>query len=533
MRSTCFLTDEWIESANKLFASLTIDPVSATWLELELLRPPDGVVPRLVVEADLGSGGLRLSPAGADAGEDADVLVRLPYEAAAALLLGSGEERAQVFESEEVELEGDFTRVFFLDGVLQRDRGGVLAELRRGSSGIRAGLGARDWARAPATPVDAGTERAAVDAAERALPRTMRELRAEVGSSTPGAQLYVSHQSEPVASVGLGWCRPGVPFTHDAPTLWYCCAKPLSSLALGQLWERGLLDPWRPLAAYLPGFAGPGRDEITLYHVLTHTGPVPTGNDPLHGCLAAPMDARRRRVHAMRIPEGSAPERRVNYVQWWAWLLIADLIEALDGRGYTRYLEEEVLGPCGLSDTRVQLSGAEYRRLRDRLPLIWVSDGDGGMQPAAWFSTEHSATRCIPGINTRGTMADLGRFFEVLLAGGQAPGGRVAAPTTVAAITGRHRTTLRDAFGNADWGLGFRLESRHYGDTYVTFSRYSSLRTFGHDGLWTSVVFADPEVELVVALHLNGKVDHNRHRGRMLRIGAAVYEDLGLDRAGA
>ena len=42
------------------------------------------------------------------------------------------------------------------------------------------------------------------------------------------------------------------------------------------------------------------------------------------------------------------------------------------------------------------------------------------------------------------------------------------------------------------------------------------------------MAFADPDAELVVAVHLNGKTRHKRHRERILGICDAVYEDLNL-----
>ncbi|HEU5473541.1 MAG TPA: serine hydrolase domain-containing protein [Actinophytocola sp.] len=519
-----FLTEDWLRRAGAAFARLPVDDGSAVRIGLAVTDAPDGVLDGLVLAVDMATGGIRFDRDSAP--ESGNPTLWLTHDAAAALLLGSPAERVGVFETGANRASGNFTEMFFLDQVLQQDSGGVLAELRAQTSDLPAGFGRDGWASpADAAPKDSG-ESAAVAAATEALPRTMARLREELGRSTPGAQLYVSLHGRQVADVGLGTARPGVPFSRHSPTLWYCCAKPLGSVAVGRLWERGLLDPFDPVSAYLPDFTGDGRERLTLAQIMTHTGPVPTGRDPLHGCLFGPDDLRHKLVRELAMPP--AEPGRVNYTQWWAWLLLAEVIEAVDGRDYDRYVTEEILTPCGIADsTRVRLSTADFARVGTTLPVLYINANAGPAAPTYWFSSAAATTCALPGVNTRGPMSDLGRFMEMLLAGGRAPGGRILAPPTVSALTARHRNGIRDRFGNADWGLGFKLECRHLDPELTAFSRHASPRSFGHEGLWTAVSFADPDAGLVVALHLNGKTRHERHGARMARICDAVYEDLG------
>jgi CubicO group peptidase (beta-lactamase class C family) len=528
-----FLSPAWLAELDLAFRHLPAEPRSCVRLGLTLSDPPPGTVPGLVLVCDLASGAVRV-----DGGTDpaaGDPHLRLGYRDAARLLLGSALDRVRVFESMDTVLVGNFTALFFLDRRLQQDGDGRLGRLRRLAGGLPADLGPIGWPEPPgpatgSTPeVESEVEQAAVAGAAEALPATLAALRAELGRSTPGAQLYVSRGGQVLADIGLGEARPGVPFSRRSAPLWYCCGKPLLSLAVGQLWERGLLDPFAPVCRYLPDFTGDRREELTLLQILTHTGPVPTGLDPLHGCLFGPAEPRRRLVRTLRVPPEGVAGQHVNYSQWWSWLLLGDVIEAVDGRPYDRYLVEEILTPLGIAgSTTVRLSEPEFRRRGDTLPVFYISAAGRPAQPTLWFASQAATTCMLPGVNTRGPMADLGRFFELLLAGGRVPGGpRIAAPTTVAAITARHRTGIYDAYGNADWGLGFRLECRQIGPELTSFSRHSSPRAYGHDGLWTATAFADPDADLVVALHLNGKTRQSQHRDRLGRICDAVYADLG------
>lgn len=523
----------WLRCAAALTAAEPLDEGSAVRLGLCLTDAPAGTAERVLVQADLSTGHLRLSDG--DWGERPALVLTLSVADAAMFLFGDAVGRVRLFERDGVRLEGVFLFVFFLDRMLQQDRAGVLARLRAVTTDLPPARNPAPRARhshpAPgrADAVEEQHEDEARRQAEEILPGTLAVLRGELGRSTPGAQLAVVHRASGTRlSVALGDCRPGVPFTRAALPIWYCCSKSVGAAAVGQLWERGLLDPLAPVSAYLPWFTGDGRETVTLYQLLTHTSAVPMGLDPLHGTMAAPLALRRERLRTMTVPPDARPGTRIAYAPWWAWFLIAEVVRALDGRDYERYLTEEVLAPCGMDATRVVLSPREYRDAADRLPLIHLAGGGAPLQATHWYATEASCTRPIPGLNIRGPMSDLALFFEALMDGGQGRTGRVLGPQTVMALTARHRVGLVDAFGNADWGLGFRNESHHLGEICTAFSRHASLRAFGHYGLWTSSAFADPDAGLVVALHLNGKTWQEEHQTRMIAIGDALYKDLGL-----
>ena len=68
-----------------------------------------------------------------------------------------------------------------------------------------------------------------------------------------------------------------------------------------------------------------------------------------------------------------------------------------------------------------------------------------------------------------------------------------------------------------DFGLGIILDSNKHGATTVPygFGAKSSNKAFGHGGARSSIGFADPEHDLVVALCLIGQVPEPRHQARM------------------
>jgi len=123
---------------------------------------------------------------------------------------------------------------------------------------------------------------------------------------------------------------------------------------------------------------------------------------------------------------------------------------------------------------------------------------------------------------------ELGHFYEELLAGGRG----IVRPQTTEAIATRHTVGLHDkTFGYPlDRGLGVLVDSKKYGAAAAWFGTRCSSRAFGHAGAWSSVAFADPEYQLVVALGFNGMIGTNppKHDARVVKILDALYNDLGI-----
>ncbi len=150
------------------------------------------------------------------------------------------------------------------------------------------------------------------------------------------------------------------------------------------------------------------------------------------------------------------------------------------------------------------------------------------------YHSEHACGIPSPAANGRGPVRELGWFYESLLSRSKDSDCRsILLPQTTEAMTARHRCGMKDhTFQHVlDWGLGFQLSSNMYGKETVPygFGRHCSDRTFGHGGRQSSVGFADPENDVVVALVLNGMPGEKRHSERIRDLLSAIYEDLGIN----
>lgn len=347
-----------------------------------------------------------------------------------------------------------------------------------------------------------------------------------------GAQVYVSLRGTGVGFSGVdlvvGERQPGQPMTADTLNPWLSATKPVVAVAVAILWERGLLDLDDPLARFVPELAAHGKGGITIRHALTHTG----GFRMLDvGWPDASWDEIVARVAAAKPEPRWTPGRKAGYHTASSWYVLGEIVRRIDGRPLAAFLREEILLPLGMEDSWIGMPRERVAGYGDRLGHLYATEGTPP-HDRGW----HAAPYLVggsPAGGGYGPMRELGRFYEMLLARGQSPAGhRILSPQTVEALTARHRVGMVDLTFRArlDWGLGFIVDSLHYGvDGWpYGFGRWASPRTFGHGGSQSSVAFADPEAGLVVAAFANGNPGESRHTERFRELAEAVYADLDL-----
>ncbi len=342
-----------------------------------------------------------------------------------------------------------------------------------------------------------------------------------------GAQLYLCLNGEEI-EVALGQDRPGRALETDALMAWMSSCKPVTAVALAQLWEAGKLDLDDPVSLTIPEFATGGKEGITLRHLLTHTGGFRMVSI---GWPRLPWEETIARICASRKEPNWQPGQRAGYHMASSWFILGEVVQRLVGKPFAQLVRERIFEPLGMADSWIGMDAEQYRKVRLRLATTWnTAEADREPVELGWES-EDRCVRPSPAGGGRGPMRDLGRFYRALLAGGELGGRRILTPQTVEALTARHRVGLRDKTFKVvmDWGLGFIPDSKHYDEPVpYSYGSHCSRRTYGHSGYRSSTGFADPENRLVVAIAFNGLPSDAVHDARMRSTLDAIYEDLGL-----
>src|SRR5256885_820587 len=191
-----------------------------------------------------------------------------------------------------------------------------------------------------------------------ALAKTLAVLREGIQQGLhAGAQLYISRNGKVVADTAVGESRIGVPYTRDSISSWLSCSKPVTAVAIAQLWERGQLALDDPVATHIPEFAAGGKEAITIRHLLTHTGGfrgVATNWSP------EPWDQIIAKICASRIEPGWVPGRKAGYHVASSWFILGEIVQRISGMPIDQYVREHIFLPLRMNDSWLALPPEQY-----------------------------------------------------------------------------------------------------------------------------------------------------------------------------
>jgi CubicO group peptidase (beta-lactamase class C family) len=359
-----------------------------------------------------------------------------------------------------------------------------------------------------------------------ALPRTRAALERSLAERTcAGAQLAVFRRGELAGELALGLARPDAEMSSDSIAFWFSSIKPLMSVAIGQLVERGLVGFDDPVARHVPEFAANGKAGITLRHLLTHTAGIPNAH---REWSRESWDEIVAKICAAAPEPGWEIGRDCGYHVASAWYVLGEIVRRRDGRPYSSYVREAIFAPLGIRDFWVGMDATDFAANRARIAHPYDASS-GKLEPIgfwAWSGSVESVALCRPGGSGWGTARALAGLYAALVAGGPP----LLRRETLETLTAPSLRAARDRnFGVVlDRGLGFVLDSKAHGPGSAWYGNRVSPRTFGHAGYFSSVAFADPESDLAVALAWNGLTDPAKHDPRVHAALDALYGDLDL-----
>ena len=307
-----------------------------------------------------------------------------------------------------------------------------------------------------------------------------------------GCQVVVARHGHVAwhAALGKRDLERGLPLTDDTIFRIYSMTKPITSVALMQLYERGMFqlnDPvhrvipaWRDQEVYVAGEGErietrPPENPMTFRHVLGHTAGLS------YGATNHPVDQvyRARGVHREQgetlqtfvdkladVPLHYSPGERWMYS--YATDVCGHLVEALSGMPLDRYFAEHIFEPLGMVDTAFSVASGKV----DRLAANYERRPDKSLKllddPQASTYRVHP-TFFSGGGGLTGTTADYLRFCEMLRRGGELDGERILGPRTLQLMTRNHLAGGRDltqmaegafsetAYEGVGFGLGFAM----------------------------------------------------------------------------
>ena len=305
-----------------------------------------------------------------------------------------------------------------------------------------------------------------------------------------GCQVVVARHGQVAyhRNFGLMDIEQNKPMGDDTIFRIYSMTKPITSIALMQLYERGLFqlnDPlyrvipsWREQQVYVSGegeqmVTRPVQQPVTFRHILSHMAGLS------YGAGRNPVDQAYRDKGVVR-GAGATLDDFVNKLaevplhfepgtKWlysYATDVCGHLVEALSGQPLDEYFAEHIFRPLGMTDTAFWVDAEK----RDRFSAIYGRGRDKRLKllddPQAYAFA--SRPRFLSGGGgLTGTTADYLKFSEMLRQQGMANGERIIGPRTLKMMHANHLPGGTDlaslamgdfsetAYEGVGFGLGF------------------------------------------------------------------------------
>lgn len=303
-------------------------------------------------------------------------------------------------------------------------------------------------------------------------------LEDHVGRTCTGAVALVAREGRDPWTVAVGTVEQGGDaVTADTPFDLASLTKLFTASGALRLVAQRRLTLDDPVQQHLPEFAGKGKDQVTIRHLLTHSSGLPAMIR-----LYGPEQPSQPWVQILSVDLVDEPGRAVTYSDV-GFLILGRVTERLLGASLYWALPQLVLRPLGLHSTtfgpRPEAAATEYDMWRGRRIRGEVHDENAAV------------LRGVAGhAGLFGTAADLVRLARAYLD----PRIGFLEPSLARLATQEQART-----GSERRALGWKLRSPSSEAADSVFSESS----FGHYGFTGTALWADPARRAIVTLLTN------------------------------
>ena len=345
----------------------------------------------------------------------------------------------------------------------------------------------------------------------------------------PGAVALIARQGRIGVFEAVGQQDPaaGTPMRADSIFRIYSMTKPLVSVAVMMLVERGRLLISDPVGKWLPEYAQqavlgasgliPAWQPATVQDWLRHTAGLTyefLGESPVQREYDKVQIASRKRSNEDFSRTLAGIPLQFQPRSCWAYSRATDvlgrLVEVVSGQTLGTFLQREIFEPLGMVDTGFVVPPAQQHRIAE----AFAHDPDGGVQMKLINPRE------VPALESGGgglmsTAMDYARFLQCLRNGGELDGYRLLGRHTLAFMTADHLGDIPIDGGllppGHGFGLGFAVRLAT-GESPVP----GSVGTYHWSGIGGTSFFVDPAQDLY-ALLLTQAPNHRDHYRQLFR----------------
>jgi CubicO group peptidase (beta-lactamase class C family) len=278
--------------------------------------------------------------------------------------------------------------------------------------------------------------------------------------------------------------------------------KPITATAVMQLVEDGTVGLNRPVQDYVPEFAGTGKEQIMVHHLLTHTSGLNDDDLAAHvatrtgiaPALLPEQTAARPTLQEYLEPRydgplSKAPGAEMSYSNM-NHALLGEILRRVSGESIAQFARDRIFGPLGMLDTDYVLPDSREHRLIRRPPGIPF--------PYLGMHRSHTSGAAFGGVTS--TALDMAAFGQMFLNRGRYGGAQIISAASVTEMARNQIPGIGATFNGmyypeASWGYGWGIHGN--GKWKYFDGSLHSPRAFHHGGAGGVYLWVDPAYEIV------------------------------------
>lgn len=329
----------------------------------------------------------------------------------------------------------------------------------------------------------------------------------------------------------------------DGDTLFnvYSVTKAVAATALHILADRGQIDYDAPVSRYWPEYAVNGKELTTVRDVLTHRACVPqmpAGVTPERIC-----DWKWMTQAIAELEPLATPGTKTLYLSMTFGWIVGELVRRADlkHRSFGRFVREEIAEPLGITDLWIGITDEVEPRVAKQTnamvpvpaeylpPLFTASMPEPVALVPEVFERADVRRAEVAGVGGIFNARSEARFWAFLANGGELDGVRLLSSELVATLnTPRTNSEEPDPvmFG---FPIPITIGGFWFGGNYPPVTCVQNPRAICHPGQGNSIGWADPDINLAVAICHNKLFNPTSpEEDPLLPIAQAVREALGI-----
>lgn len=326
----------------------------------------------------------------------------------------------------------------------------------------------------------------------------------------PGCQLLVAYKGDVVYERCYGRqtyeSRSPKVDTQTVYDLASLTKMTATTMAIMKLVDAGKITLDDPLSRYLPYLKHTNKSKITIREALSHIGRLKSFDaywQNASECMDASLPdhqpskelmEKTRKALLSQIADSKLNKDKHKYVYSdLGFILLADVVEQVSGQSIDLFMQQQFYAPLGMRSTTYRPLLNQYTQIEEK--RIAPTETNPDVRQRTLRGEVHDPNAAAFGGVTGhaglfSTASDLNKLCQMLLAGGTVDGKKYLSSEVINTFNHRYYT-----YYNNRRALGYDKPFIRGNSTHV--SPLASQQSFGHTGFTGTMIWVDPEYELV------------------------------------